>query len=63
MHYLFKGYKDALLDAGLDFKEDLVIINDLECCVRCRHCHTNVGLNPIPDAAFVTNDLTAAVFA
>ncbi len=58
----FKGYKDALLDAGLDFKDDLVIINDLNAVSGAEAAIQIMGLNPIPDAAFVTNDLTAAVF-
>ena len=58
----FKGYRDALIDSGFDLREDYVIINELSEKSGADAAMQILNLRPIPDAAFVTNDLTAAVF-
>jgi LacI family transcriptional regulator len=57
----FKGYKDALNDYGIMFNESYVIIKDLsEKCGR-EAAHQILAMKPMPDAAFITNDFSAAV--
>jgi LacI family transcriptional regulator len=57
----FKGYKDALHDNGIDFNDKLVLIKDLsEKCGR-EAAEQILAMNPRPDAAFITNDFSAAV--
>jgi LacI family transcriptional regulator len=56
-----KGYKDALFDADIKFDDKLVLIKDLsEKCGREAALQI-LKMKPIPDAAFITNDFTAAV--
>lgn len=57
----FKGYKDALFDNGIPFNENLVLIKDLsEKCGREAALQI-LEMKPMPDAAFITNDFSAAV--
>jgi LacI family transcriptional regulator len=57
----FKGYKDALYDNNIAFDENLVLIKDLsEKCGR-EAAEQILAMNPMPDAAFITNDFSAAV--
>ena len=57
----FKGYKDALFDNGIEFDENLVLIKDLsEKCGREAALQI-LEMKPMPDAAFITNDFSAAV--
>lgn len=57
----FKGYKDALYDNSITFDENLVLIKDLsEKCGR-EAAEQILAMNPMPDAAFITNDFSAAV--
>ncbi len=57
----FKGYKDALFDNGVEFDENLVLIKDLsEKCGREAALQI-LEMKPMPDAAFITNDFSAAV--
>ncbi len=57
----FKGYKDALFDNGIAFDENLVLIKDLsEKCGR-EAAEQILEMKPMPDAAFITNDFSAAV--
>lgn len=57
----FKGYKDALFDNGITFDENLVLIKDLsEKCGREAALQI-LEMKPMPDAAFITNDFSAAV--
>lgn len=58
----FKGYKDALIDSGFELREDYIIINELSEKSGADAAMQILNLKPMPDAAFVTNDLTAAVF-
>lgn len=57
----FKGYKDALFDHSIAFDESLVLIKDLsEKCGREAALQI-MDMHPMPDAAFITNDFSAAV--
>jgi LacI family transcriptional regulator len=57
----FKGYKDALYDHNIAFDENLVLIKDLsEKCGREAALQI-MEMSPMPDAAFITNDFSAAV--
>ena len=57
----FRGYKDALEEAGIEYNEKLVLIKDLsEKCGREAALQI-LEMNPLPDAAFITNDFSAAV--
>jgi LacI family transcriptional regulator len=58
----FKGYRDALLDAGMVLIDDYIIINELTDQSGAEAALAIMALCPMPDAAFVTNDFTAAVF-
>lgn len=58
----FSGYRDALLDAGKSFREDYVIINELDYQSGVDAALQILRLEPVPDGVFVTNDLTAASF-
>jgi LacI family transcriptional regulator, galactose operon repressor len=57
----FKGYKDALFDHGIDYDESLLIINDLSERAGIKSAMQILKMNPLPDAAFITNDFLAAV--
>ncbi len=55
------GYKAALLEHGLPFKKNNIIINDLseeESIVAAKKL---LKLKPRPDGAFITNDFCAAI--
>ncbi|MEN9570201.1 MAG: hypothetical protein RL172_1432 [Bacteroidota bacterium] len=57
----FRGYKDALYDSGIEFNDNLVLIKDLsEKCGREAALQI-LAMSPMPDAAFITNDFSAAV--
>lgn len=57
----FKGYQDALKDHQIPFNEDWVLIKDLsEKCGR-EAAESILSMKPLPDAAFITNDFSAAV--
>ncbi len=57
----FKGYKDALSDAGIPFDESLLIINDLSERAGIESALQILRMNPLPEGAFITNDFVAAV--
>jgi LacI family transcriptional regulator len=57
----FRGYKDALSNNGISFNDKYVLIKDLsEKCGR-EAAEQILAMNPRPDAAFITNDFSAAV--
>jgi LacI family transcriptional regulator len=56
-----KGYKDALFDAEIKFDEKLVLIKDLSEKCGQEAALQILKMKPMPDAAFITNDFTAAV--
>lgn len=58
----FLGYRDAVLAAGLPFRDDYVIINELDYQSGVEAALQIMCLKPVPDGVFVTNDLTAASF-
>lgn len=57
----YKGYKDALNDAGIPFDESLLIVNDLSERAGIESAMQMLKMKPMPDAAFITNDFVAAV--
>src|SRR5665647_81085 len=57
----FKGYKDALFDAGIPYDENLLIVNDLSERVGIESAMQILKMKPLPDGAFITNDFVAAV--
>ncbi len=57
----FKGYQDALFDNGIPYDENLVIINDLSERAGIESAMQILKMDPLPDAAFITNDFLAAV--
>ena len=58
----FIGYQEALKEAGLDFEERLLIINDLSEKSGIESALQVLKMKPRPDSAFITNDFVAAVF-
>lgn len=58
----FKGYRDALMDNNIPLRDEYIILNELSEKSGIEAANRVLQLNPLPDAAFVTNDLTAAVF-
>lgn len=58
----YRGYRDALLDAGLTFNENLVIVDNLSENAGIVSAKKILKMDPIPDGAFITNDFVAAAF-
>lgn len=58
----FRGYKDALNDAGITFDEKWVMGDGLSEDVGIESAAKIMKMNPIPDGAFVANDFVAATF-
>jgi LacI family transcriptional regulator len=54
-----KGYRQALLDGGLDYDEKLVFINNLSEQAGVDVCRTLLEMKPRPDAIFTSNDACA----
>jgi LacI family transcriptional regulator len=57
-----KGYQQALLDYGLTFDADLLIVNDLSEAAAIRTARQILAMDHRPDGVFATNDFFAAVF-
>jgi LacI family transcriptional regulator len=57
----FNGYKAALADYGLPYDDSLLIINDLSESAAIESAMQMLKMDPLPDAAFITNDFVAAV--
>jgi len=57
----FNGYKAALADYGLPYDESLLIINDLSESAAIESAMQMLKMDPLPDAAFITNDFVASV--
>ena len=57
----FKGYQQALIDNGIPFEEELLIINDLSESAGIESAMQILTMDPLPDGAFITNDFVAAV--
>jgi len=56
-----QGYKTALLAAGLPYREDRVIVNDLSTEGAIDAAKSILAMDPRPDGLFVTNDFCASV--
>lgn len=56
-----KGYADALFDHGIPYEKDRVLIKDLSEQFGREAGLQILKMKPLPDAAFITNDFTAAV--
>lgn len=57
----YRGYRDALFDAGISFDESLLIIKDLSEAAAIDAAKQMLKMKPLPDGAFITNDFVAAV--
>lgn len=57
----FKGYKDALFDNNLPFREEYLLIKGLSEQCALEAAQEIVKMEPLPDGAFITNDFSAAV--
>ena len=57
----FQGYKDALIDNGIPFDENLLIIHDLSESAAIESAMQMLKMDPLPDGVFITNDFVAAV--
>ena len=58
----YRGYRDALFDAGISFHESLLIVKDLSEKAGMEAAKQMFKIKPLPDGAFITNDFVAAVF-
>ncbi len=56
-----RGYKDALIDNDVPYKEDRVIVRDLTELSGVEAAEQMLRMKPRPDGAFITNDFSAAV--
>jgi LacI family transcriptional regulator len=56
-----EGYRQALLAHGLPYREDRVIVNDLDREAAIAAGRQILNMQPRPDGLFVTRDFTAAV--
>ena len=57
----YRGYVDALFDAGLTYSEENIIIKDLSEKSGMEAAQVILAMKPLPDGAFITNDFSAAV--
>jgi LacI family transcriptional regulator len=57
----YKGYRDALFDHGIQFEENMLIVNDLSEKAGIDAAKQIMKMKPFPDGAFITNDFVAAV--
>lgn len=58
----FRGYKEAILNHGLEYDENIVFVNDLSEEAVHEVVKQLSKMKKLPDGAFITNDFTAAVF-
>jgi LacI family transcriptional regulator len=56
----FNGYKKALKDAGLVYKEDLLFTGELNEIAGADAAEKILAMEKLPDAIFVSNDICAA---
>ncbi len=56
-----RGYKDALYDNGIEYNKAHVLVKDLSEQAGVEAAKQLLAMSPMPDAAFFTNDFTAAV--
>lgn len=57
----FEGYKAALKDNHLKFKDTYLIVNDLQKNASVEAAKTIAKMKPMPDGLFITNDISAAI--
>lgn len=57
----FEGYKAALKDNHIPFSKKRVLIKDLSETAGVEAAMEILAMKPLPDAAFITNDFSAAV--
>lgn len=57
----YKGYSEALRDYGLETDDSLVLTNELNKVAGIEAADAIMRMYPRPDAAFITDDYTAAV--
>jgi Transcriptional regulators len=57
----YKGYRDALFDNGLNFDDNMLIVNDLSEKAGIDAALKILKMKPLPDGVFLTNDFVAAV--
>jgi LacI family transcriptional regulator len=56
-----EGYKAALKDNNIKFKDNYLIVNDLQ-KQTCIEAAKNISrMKPLPDGIFITNDISAAI--
>lgn len=55
----FRGYRQALVDKGIEFDQDLVIITDLSNQAGSETAKRILKMRPIPDGIFTANDTSA----
>jgi LacI family transcriptional regulator len=58
----YKGYREALAEAGIPFRENMLIIGDLTEQAGMNAALQVLKMKPKPDGAFITNDFVAAAF-
>lgn len=56
----YRGYKDALEEAGLEPGEDMLIIGELNEVAGAEAAEKILAMKKLPDAIFVSNDVCAA---
>lgn len=56
-----RGYRDALFDHNIGYDSELVLIKDLSDESGIAAARDILRMKPLPDAAFITNDFTAAM--
>ena len=56
----FNGYKKALKDAGIPFKEELLLSGELNEIAGADAAEKILAMKKLPDAIFVSNDICAA---
>lgn len=54
-----KGYKDALADNGIPFKEEYLIVGDLTVEAGAEAAEIIKKMKPLPDGVFAANDISA----
>lgn len=55
-----KGYREALKDAGLTFRDELLLISELNEQAGAEAAEKILAMKTLPDAIFVSNDVCAA---
>jgi LacI family transcriptional regulator len=58
----YQGYKMALKDNGIHYKNEYVLVKDLTEQSGVEAALQVLEMNPMPDGIFITNDFSAAVF-